>query len=241
MPTSSAPESSARPARAEADLRLSCERTERGVRDDEDRAWITACAAGSLPALESLFNSHGPPCLRLASSIAHEAQLAEDAVHEAFLDAWRGAAAFAATGSAVAPWLLRLTQRRSVEHLRRVRSDARLVERVPELLDDLGLAQACAKRQLSESTHALLRALPGAQRQCFVLAYWGGYTLSQISVLTGTPTATVRRRCLAGLRGLREFVGDGAESERSPLSAPAGLLGSTAAEPLGAAVKGVVA
>lgn len=74
------------------------------------------------------------------------------------------------------------------------------------LANDLDLQEQAERNLLGQRAADLLRELPEAQRRCLVLAYLGGNTMTEITALTGVPTGTVKTRCRAALRKLRELT-----------------------------------
>src|SRR5581483_5003778 len=89
--------------------------TEHGS-DDE---LIRRLAHGDERALAELYDRYGRPAYRLAVRILRDTSLAEDAVQDAFLTAWRTAAAFDPSRGSAATWLMTLVHRRAVDVVRR--------------------------------------------------------------------------------------------------------------------------
>ena len=61
-----------------------------------------------------------------------------------------------------------------------------------------------------------LRALPDAQREAVVLAYWGGLTADQIAKRAGVPLGTAKSRIRLGLAKLRDEIGQQLETSFAP-------------------------
>ena len=157
--------------------------------------------------LEALFSSHGASCYLLARTILRDAELAQDAVQEAFLEHWRDRT-FDATRSKHRTWLLMLTHRKAVDRVRYEQRRSHLpmdaaaepasTRRSPE---DLAMAHVMAPHM-----RAALNRLPQVQREALTLAYWGGYTQREIAEITRTPLGTVKTRTRAGMISLRETL-----------------------------------
>lgn len=145
-------------------------------------------------------------CLALAQRVLRDHHLAEDAVQEAFLDAWRLAATYDAARASQQGWLLTLTHRRAVDRVRREERQA--VARLSlEALTGSGETVAPPEDEVwrTERATSLRRALlqlSDDQYEVLVLAYFGGYTQREIAGLVGIPLGTVKTRTLTALRRL---------------------------------------
>jgi RNA polymerase sigma-70 factor (ECF subfamily) len=55
-----------------------------------------------------------------------------------------------------------------------------------------------------------MAALPSDQSQVIELAYFGGFTHTEIAEMLGTPVGTIKGRMRLGLKKLRDRLGEGA-------------------------------
>jgi RNA polymerase sigma factor (sigma-70 family) len=161
-------------------------------------------------ALEELYDRHGGACYGLARRVVTDEQLAQDVVQEVFLAIWRGAAKYDGSRGTLSTWLYALTHHKSVDAVRRAQrhsgrrasEDALITEPDPSPAVD---EQALASVRRDE-VRAALADLPEPQRRALMLAYFGGYSQSEIAAMTGIPLGTVKTRTLAALRRLRSVL-----------------------------------
>src|SRR5262245_58051520 len=183
-----------------------------------DEALVALVARGDESALAALYDRVGRVAYGLAYRIVRDDRLAEDAVQEGFLAVWRSAATFSADRGKASTWIVTLVHRKAVDIVRREQ------RRRAEPLD-VGAAQAVADPTGSAEEEAwlgferdrvqsALRTLPDAQRETLELAYYGGYSQSELASKLGVPLGTIKSRMFAGLARLREVL-DEAESEGS--------------------------
>ena len=145
-------------------------------------------------------------------------RLAEDAVQEGFLAVWRSAATFRAERAKASTWILTLVHRRAVDLVRR--EERRRTE-------PLGRRDACSSGEVAEATdeaawlrferervQTALRQLPDVQREALELAYYGGFSQSELAQRLGVPLGTIKSRMFSGLARLRELL-DESSQERS--------------------------
>jgi RNA polymerase sigma-70 factor (ECF subfamily) len=178
-----------------------------------DEALVALVARGEEWALAELYDRHGRVAYGLAVRILRDPALAEDAVQEAFLAVWRSAGRFVAERSKASTWLLTLVHRRAVDVVRR--EERRRAEPIEHAEPPAGEAtdEAVWLRFERERVQEALRALPDAQREALELAYYGGFTQSELADRLGLPLGTIKSRMFAGLNRLRELLEDTAEKD----------------------------
>jgi RNA polymerase sigma-70 factor (ECF subfamily) len=178
-----------------------------------DEALVALVARGDEPALGELYDRLGTTAFRLAYRILRDERLAEDAVQEAFLGVWRTAAAFRAERAKASTWIYTLVHRRSVDVVRR--EERRRTEPLDDEARDAattGSAEDVAWLTLQrERVQQALGLLPDTQREAIELAYYGGFSQSELAERLGVPLGTIKSRMFAGLARLREILDDGAE------------------------------
>ena len=183
-----------------------------------DEALVALVARGDESALGELYDRVGRVAYGIAYRILRDDRLAEDAVQEGFLALWRSAATFRAERAKASTWIVTLIHRRSVDIVRREerrRAEPLEPESRPDAPDPAGSAEAVAWLGFErDRVRAALRSLPDVQREAIELAYYGGYSQSELAERLGVPLGTIKSRMFAGLARLREVL-DEAESERS--------------------------
>ncbi|MBI2324073.1 MAG: sigma-70 family RNA polymerase sigma factor [Chloroflexi bacterium] len=174
----------------------------------DDNVLAEALAARDLSALSGLYDRYGRVSYTLAYRILGEPEAAEDVVQDAFLAAWRGAGTFRRERGNVRSWLLSIVHHRAVDVLRR-RTAFRPapLEAADHTASELDTAEEAARNVERGSVRAALETLPEAQRRTIELAYFGGYTQSELAELMGVPLGTVKGRMRIGLQKMRRVLG----------------------------------
>jgi RNA polymerase sigma-70 factor (ECF subfamily) len=175
-----------------------------------DEALIALVARGDDTALAELYDRVGRVAYGIAFRILRDERLAEDAVQEGFLAVWRSAATFRAERAKASTWVVTLVHRRAVDIVRREeRRRAEPLEPVggQDTPDPAGSAEDEAWLGFErERVLSALAALPDAQRESLELAYYGGYSQSELAEMLGVPIGTIKSRMFAGLARLRELL-----------------------------------
>jgi RNA polymerase sigma factor (sigma-70 family) len=174
-----------------------------------DEALVLLAARSQQAALAELYDRYGRPAYGLALRILRDEALAEDAVQDAFLGVWRGAARFLPERGKASTWILTLVHRRAVDLVRREeRRRADTLEQAPEPSGGGDVDEEAWLRLQRERVQAALRQLPDQQREALELAYYGGFTQSELAERLGQPLGTIKSRMFMGLARLRELLGE---------------------------------
>jgi RNA polymerase sigma-70 factor (ECF subfamily) len=176
--------------------------------DRPDHVLVEALAARDLSALSALYDRHGRVAYTLAYRILGEPEGAEDVVQDAFLAAWRGAGTFRRERGNGRSWLLSIVHHRAVDLLRRKTAFRPApLEAAGDRAADVDTAEEAARNIERGSVREALETLPSAQRRTIELAYFGGYTQSELAELMGVPLGTVKGRMRIGLQKMRRVLG----------------------------------
>jgi RNA polymerase sigma-70 factor, ECF subfamily len=174
-----------------------------------DEALVALVARSDEVALAELYDRFGRVAFGLARRILRDDALAEDAVQEGFLAAWRSAARFVPERAKASTWLLTLVHRRAVDLVRR--EERRRAESLPDDVEHASTESAEDDAWLRferERVQSALKRLPDQQREALELAYYGGFTQSELAERLGQPVGTIKSRMFAGLTRLRELLGE---------------------------------
>ena len=182
-----------------------------------DEAVLALVARSDEQALAELYRRFGRLAYGLAFRILRDDALAQDAVQEAFLGVWRAAGRFSAERAKPSTWLLTLVHRRAVDLVRREerrRTEPLEAETEPGDVEATDEAELAAQRQ---TIREALRQLPAEQREAIELAYYGGYTQSELAERLGQPLGTIKSRMFTGLARLRETLGEDVHAQFGPV------------------------
>ena len=166
---------------------------------------------GDAQAFEIIYERHANAAFSLAYRMTGRRGAAEDVVQEAFLSLWRSGARYDRTRGSVRTWVLGIVHNRAIDALRRnLRHDTRRasdegIEERFEAKERTDL-QAAHSEEAAEVRSAL-KALPEEQSKAIELAYFGGFSHSEIATMLEMPIGTVKGRIRLGLEKLRDQLG----------------------------------
>jgi RNA polymerase sigma factor (sigma-70 family) len=181
-----------------------------------DEAVVALVARSDDQALAELYDRLGRLAYGLALRVLRDETLAEDAVQEAFLTAWRTADAFMPERAKASTWLLTLVHRRAVDLVRREeRRRAEPIETAGDPVGEATVDEAVWLRYQRERVQEALRRLPDQQREALELAYYGGFTQSELAERLGQPLGTIKSRMFSGLAQLRDLLAEPGNGERT--------------------------
>lgn len=165
-------------------------------------------------AFEVFYDRHGGAAYSLAYRILGEQGAAEDCVQEAFISIWRSGGRFDPTRGSVRSWTLSIVRNRAIDVLRGRAGKA------PKLtFDDEEILAARPSEELTEEeamrhetateVRGVLSHLPDEQSKVIQLAYFGGFSQSEIAAMLNLPLGTVKGRMRLGLEKIRGELAEG--------------------------------
>lgn len=184
-----------------------------------DEALINAIAGGAVWAMEPLYQRYSRILYSLAYRMVSDHQVAEDLIQEAFLSVWRRATSYSPQSGAVRSWLVSIVHHRTIDYLRAVRRRSSMKETTwEEVEQDERMAfpdvwDEAWRSVQSAQVRAALMNIPTEQRMVIELAYFQGWTHSEISEGCQIPLGTVKARMRLGLLHLKRELAQMGVSE----------------------------
>lgn len=169
-------------------------------------------ARGDQQAFARLYDATSSRAHGLAVRVVRDPAQAEEVTQEAFLEVWRTASRFdPARGSAIS-WLLTIVHRKSVDRVRSAEASSRREsvyhnENQPVAHD--ATAEAAQASMEARRVRGALESLTEVQREALELAYFGGYTHTEVASMLDLPVGTAKTRIRDGLIRLRDTMGVG--------------------------------
>ena len=179
---------------------------------DEDLMQLVRRAQA--PAFEVVYERHASAAFSLAYRIVGTRNGAEDVSQDAFLNLWRSGARYDRGRGSVRTWVLGIVHHRAIDHLRRAAvHDKRRAsdEGMEERFEARERTDAeVARRDEARTVRRAMDELPAEQSHVIELAYFGGFTHTEIAEMLETPVGTIKGRMRLGLQKLRDRLGEGA-------------------------------
>jgi RNA polymerase sigma-70 factor, ECF subfamily len=179
---------------------------------DEDL--MTLVAKEDPLAFEVFYDRHAGAAFSLAYRIVGNRQSAEDVTQEALLSIWRSGARYDRARGSVRAWTLGIVRNRAIDLLRKDAGRApklafdseELLERRPS--GDLTDVEAL-RRETAREVRGAIGGLPDDQSRVIQLAYYGGFTHSEISKMLNQPLGTIKGRMRLGMDKIRAVLAEG--------------------------------
>lgn len=181
-----------------------------GSSGDHVAELLARIAGGDQAAFATLYDVLSPRVFALILRVLVNRSQSEEVLQEVFLEVWQSAGRFAPNKGQGRTWVLTIAHRRAVDRVRASQSSADRDTRIGirDLADARDVVADTVESQLDgELVVSALAALPEAQQEALILAYYGGYSQSEIAALTGSPLGTIKTRMRDGLTRLRTELG----------------------------------
>ncbi len=186
----------------------SAKRSDSGLHEMADEDLMALAQRDDLEAFELLYERHKRVAYSLARRIVGSGGNADDVVQETFISVWRSIERYDPKRASVRTWLMRIVHRRAIDNLRSQTVHSKRRADGEDLLDDVVSGEPAPdtqalQQELSDNVREVLVDLPGEQRTVIELAYFNGFTHSEIAEMLNEPIGTVKGRMRLGLEKMR--------------------------------------
>lgn len=164
-------------------------------------------------AFEGFYDATVQRVFGLALRITRRQELAEEVVSDVYLQVWQKAASYSSERGNVIAWLCVLCRSRALDALRRnntaIQQAVVVQDSVPELTDNCEPVDLLHAVEQGSAVHTALGKLTEQQRQLVGLAYFRGYTHSELAAMTDMPVGTVKTHLHRAMIRLKELMSAG--------------------------------
>lgn len=179
------------------------------LKSKDETELISRMVQGDQAALSQLYDRYARVMYSLAFKMLGSVEEAEEVVLDVFAKAWRTAARYDANRSRVDSWLFLMTRSRSLDRLRQRQRQTKVVEAATNTAQVSGSTMPDDALLIAERRTVVTKALaelPAEQRLVIELAYYKGFSHSEIAKQTELPLGTVKTRIRLGLRKLKQTL-----------------------------------
>jgi len=174
---------------------------------------LKACGRSDETAFARLYDATASRAVGLAVRVVRDPAQAEEVAQEAFLEIWRTAARFDPAKGSPMGWLLTIVHRKAVDRVRSAEASTRrdtTYHQQNQPIDHDSTAEAAQASLEARRVRSALASLTPVQREALELAYFGGYTHTEVATMLDLPVGTAKTRIRDGLIRLRDTMGVGA-------------------------------
>lgn len=180
-----------------------------GLMDSELKSLLARVAEADRAAFSALYDRTAARLFGVISRILPRAELAEDALQEAFMRVWQKASTYDSAIASPMAWLATIARNQAIDHRRRFaeRLSASAGEVDATLADSAPRPDALAEQ--SEDMKRLRRCLehlPADRQEMVLLAYYQGYSREELSARFKRPVTTVKTLLRRSLIALKECL-----------------------------------
>ena len=177
--------------------------------EPDDLQLLERIAAKDKDALNALYERYMTPVYSMSLHMLKQPPLAEEVTQDVFLNIWLKADSFNASRGNPRSWIMSVTHHRVIDVIRsRRRSDTHtdpegydVLERLPSSGPSVELE--VAQRLERERIEGALATLPDSQREVIELAYFEGYSQSEMAKILDQPLGTIKTRVRLAMQKLK--------------------------------------
>ena len=175
----------------------------------DDHQLLARVSAQEANALDALYSRYASAVYSLAMFMLRDTGLAEEATQDIFLNIWLKSGSFKPDRGQPKTWIMSVAHHRIIDLIRSRRrttaitmaADSEDLERIPAA--NLPIDEQVERKLERERIQKSLATLPDAQREVIRMAYFDGYSQSEIAALLNQPLGTVKTRVRLAMQKLR--------------------------------------
>jgi len=174
---------------------------------------LKACGKGDEGAFAQLYDATSSRVVGLAVRVVRDKAQAEEVAQEAFVDIWKNSGRFDPAKGSPLGWLLTIVHRKAVDRVRSAEASTRRdtsYHQQNQHIEHDSTAEAAQASLEARRVRGALQTLTPVQREALELAYFGGYTHTEVATMLDLPVGTAKTRIRDGLIRLRDTMGVGA-------------------------------
>ena len=167
-------------------------------------------ARGDSDAFAELYDATSARVHGLALRVVRDPAQAEEVTQEAFLDIWRTSARFDQQRGSAIGWMLTIVHRKAVDRVRAAEAASRrdtTYEHQTQQVEHDSTAEAVETSLEAKRVRDCMKELTEVQREALTLAYFGGYTHTEVASMLDLPVGTAKTRIRDGLIRMRDAMG----------------------------------
>ncbi|WP_372735182.1 ECF RNA polymerase sigma factor SigK [Nocardioides sp.] len=173
---------------------------------------LKLCGRGDQSAFAQLYDAVSARAHGMALRVVRDPAQAEEICQEAFLDIWKNSGRFDPGRGSAMGWLLTIVHRKAVDRVRSAEASTRRdtsYHQQNQPIDHDSTAEAAQASMEARRVRSALKSLTQVQREALELAYFGGYTHTEVASMLDLPVGTAKTRIRDGLIRLRDTLGVG--------------------------------
>jgi RNA polymerase sigma-70 factor (ECF subfamily) len=175
-----------------------------------DDALLLQIAQGREFALEELYDRYSGLVYSLAKTVVGDVSTAEEVTLDTFTQVWNNAASYKPQLASVKTWLATIARNRSIDAVRSTK--VRFGQLNPQWVEiDLetipgksGTEEMYQQQDMQMRIRRAIAELPQDQKEVLALAYFRGYSHSQIARALNKPLGTVKTHIRSAMQNLRD-------------------------------------
>ena len=173
-------------------------------------ALLKRAGRGDKAAFAELYDATSARVYGLAVRVVRDPAQAEEVAQESYLELWRGSARFDPDRGSAISWILTIVHRKAVDRVRSAEASSRRdtsYHQKNQAVEHDATAEAAHASMEAHRVRGALTSLTDVQRQALELAYFGGYTHTEVATMLDLPLGTAKTRIRDGLIRLRDTMG----------------------------------